>query len=80
MPASIAASMTAKLLGSSTVKPKFMVPRPIRLTSRPERPKCAYVISSLMPEHTDRRYREGCPVSTPSIKVSHAGRKSGFLR
>jgi hypothetical protein len=41
--------MTAKLLDSSTVKPKFIVPRPIRLTIRPERPKCAYVISSLMP-------------------------------
>src|SRR3954452_4307475 len=25
-----------------------MVPRPIRLTNRPERPKCPYVISSLM--------------------------------
>jgi hypothetical protein len=25
------------------------VPRPIRLTLRPERPKCPYVISSLMP-------------------------------
>lgn len=29
------------------VWPKFMVPRQIRLTVRPELPKCAYVISSL---------------------------------
>jgi hypothetical protein len=34
VPDVIAASMTAKLLGSSTVKPKFMVPRPIRLTKQ----------------------------------------------
>ncbi|MFI9170031.1 hypothetical protein [Streptomyces lincolnensis] len=41
MPASTAVSMTAKLVDSSTVKPKSIVPRPIRLTSRPERPKWA---------------------------------------
>jgi Putative Ig domain len=41
--------MTAELLDSSTVQPKFMVPRPIRLTRKPERPKCPYAISSLMP-------------------------------
>src|SRR4051812_9349022 len=42
--------MIAELVDSSAVNPKFMVPRPIRLTSRPERPTCPYAISSLMPE------------------------------
>jgi hypothetical protein len=32
-----------------------MVPRPIRLTSKPERPKCAYVIPSLMSRLYERR-------------------------
>src|SRR4051812_30018469 len=33
-----------------------MVPRPIRLTSKPERPKCAYVIPSLMSRLYERRF------------------------
>ena len=37
------------------VWPKLMVPRQIRLTVRPERPKCAYVISSLDDTPTPRR-------------------------
>src|SRR4051794_6559521 len=50
MPASIAASRIAELADSSAVKPKLMVPRPIRLTTRPERPTCPYAISPLMPQ------------------------------
>src|SRR3954447_5687662 len=50
MPASIAASRIAELADSSAVKPKLMVPRPSRLISRPERPKCPYAISPLMPQ------------------------------
>src|SRR4051812_2793516 len=42
--------MIAELVDLSAVNPKFMVPRPIRLTSRPERPTCPYAISSLMPQ------------------------------
>ncbi|MGC5321258.1 hypothetical protein ACPXB5_21245 [Micromonospora arida] len=38
--------MTAKLVASSIVYPMFMVPRPIRLTSRPERPRWPYVMVS----------------------------------
>jgi hypothetical protein len=49
MPASIAAFRTAKLVGSSTVQPKFIVPSAIRLTTRPDRPKCRYAISPLTP-------------------------------
>src|SRR4051812_25481925 len=56
MPASMAASMIAELVDSSAVNPKLMVPRPIRLTSRPERPTCAYAISSL----TAEAYVAGC--------------------
>jgi hypothetical protein len=48
MPASTAASMI--LAASSAVKPNLIVPRPIRLTSNPERPRCEYAISRLTPE------------------------------
>jgi hypothetical protein len=59
-PASIAVSITAKLLGSSAVNPKLIVSSPTRLTNRPERPKRPYVTSSSFAEHTYRS-RSECP-------------------
>src|SRR3954470_23895396 len=53
--------MTTKLSASSTVYPKFMVPRPIRLTSRPERPMCPYAIPSLMRRPYEPWLRPGMP-------------------
>jgi hypothetical protein len=38
--------MIAKLVTSSVVNPKVMVPKPIRLTMRPDRPRCPYLIAS----------------------------------
>ena len=46
MPASLPASMIAKLVASSVVNPNVMVPSPIRLTMRPDRPRCPYVLAS----------------------------------
>jgi len=48
MPASMAASMTSKLLDSSSRYPKSIVPSAILLTSRPDRPRCAYAMPPLM--------------------------------
>jgi hypothetical protein len=39
--------MIAKLVTSSVVNPNVIVPKPIRLTMRPDRPRCPYVIASL---------------------------------
>lgn len=39
----------------------------------------SYVISSPMREHMDRPDREGSLVSTPFIRISHAGCKPGLL-
>src|SRR3954452_23051003 len=70
MPVSMAASMTAALADSSAVKPKLMVPRPIRLTTRPERPKCPYAISSLMPQAYVPPPGPGRPVRAPHRRAS----------
>src|SRR5437899_374308 len=50
-----------------------MVPRAIRLTSRPERPKCAYVISSVMPRAYVPSFRrempcQGAPISPEGVR------------
>ena len=39
MPPSIAASMIAKLVASSVVNPNVIVPKPMRLTIKPDRPR-----------------------------------------
>jgi hypothetical protein len=73
MPASIAASMTAKLLDSSTVYPKFMVPRPILLTSKPERPRCAYGIPRSCREHTYSLLEHGSAAMTVDVRAGLFG-------
>src|SRR4051794_31631742 len=75
MPASIAASMIVELVDSSAVNPKFMVPRPIRLTSRPERPTCPYAISSLMSQaYAGSPQPKGAPLNAQSHASEQPGR------
>src|ERR687897_430113 len=76
MPASLAASMIAKLIASSVVNPNVMVPNPIRLTMRPDRPKCLYLITSL----TSREYGSSASTAVRSWlpSVSHRCQEGGL--